>query len=61
MGLLKGFSPGYSALLKKGWRGLEMLSGLPIKEEMLTLVLGMLLKGPRGDRSTDLIDFMRDM
>ena len=40
---------------------MEMLSGLPLKEDMLTLVLGMLLKGPRGDRSTDLIDFMRDM
>ena len=40
VGFLKGFSPGYFAWLKNGWRGLEMLSGLPLKEEMLTLVLG---------------------
>lgn len=48
-------------LVEKGCFGSEMLSGLPLKEETLTLVLGMLLRGPGGDRSTDLIDFMRDM
>lgn len=41
------------------WFGNALWAAL--KEETLTLVLGMLPRGPGGDRSTDLIDFMRDM